>query len=205
MADDDKAVLEEAAASENDWVRARIVKRDPPTEGSLLQIAERARDMAANSLGVQHSAYAVALQNLGIYYETIENNSAKADEFFDRARAIVKDDDLPLAYGFYWLGMFHQQVNRDWARAETPLGEALAIQRRALGNDDPRLAETMIALADAKAVTGVTDAAIALTEEALRIQRAHLAPTDQAVRDTENRLAVLQNFARMEADDDGDA
>src|SRR5271157_3933811 len=46
---DDKARIEEAASSENDWVRARIIKRDPPAEGSLLKIAQRARDMAANS------------------------------------------------------------------------------------------------------------------------------------------------------------
>jgi hypothetical protein len=33
---DDIAGLEEAARSENEWVRARILKRDPPAEGSLL-------------------------------------------------------------------------------------------------------------------------------------------------------------------------
>jgi hypothetical protein len=46
---DDKAPIEEAASSENDWVRARILNQDPPPEGSLLKIAERARNMAAPS------------------------------------------------------------------------------------------------------------------------------------------------------------
>ena len=101
---DDKALIEEAASSENDWVRACIIKRDPPPEGSLLKIAERARDMAANSLGTQHSAYAVSLQNLGVYYDAIEDDTSKANEFFAQARAVLKENDLPLAYGFYWLG-----------------------------------------------------------------------------------------------------
>jgi hypothetical protein len=199
---DDTFDVAEAAASENDWVRARIIKREPPAEGSLLQIAQRARDMAANSLGEQHPAYAVALQNLGLYYDAIENDAAKANAFFARARAVVKENDLPLAYGFYWLGVFHHQVNNDDRRAEYPLAGALAIQRRALGRDDPQLAETMIALAYVRSATDL-HAAIALLEGALAIQRIHRIPTDPAIRDTEKRLAVLQRLARTEAEDGG--
>jgi tetratricopeptide (TPR) repeat protein len=198
---DDKARIEEAASSENDWVRARILKRDPPSQGSLLKIAERARDMAANSLGDQHSAYAVSLQNLGLYYDAIENDTSKANELFAQARAILKQNDLPLAYGFYWLGIFHNQVSHDAKRAETALTEALAIRRRALCSDDLQLAETMTALASAKGVQAGIHAAIALMEEALRIQRTQLAPTDQAILDTENRLAVLRTLARTQAKD----
>jgi len=87
---DDKSRIEEHARSENEWVRARILKQDPPAEGSLLKIAGRARDMAASSLGKQHSAYGVALQNLGLYYDAIENDTLKADEFFAQARAVLK-------------------------------------------------------------------------------------------------------------------
>ncbi len=199
---DDKAPIEEAASSENDWVRARIIKRDPPPEGTLLKIAERARDMAANSLGNQHPAYAVSLQNLGLYYDAIEIDTSKAKELFAQARAVVNENDLPLAYGFYWLGIFHSQVNHDATRAEAALTEALAIQRRALGSDDLQLAETMIALADAKRVwkTGI-HSAIALMEEALRIQRTQLLPTDHAILDTENRLAILQAIAHAQTED----
>ncbi|MGD0026361.1 MAG: hypothetical protein ABSC37_17370 [Xanthobacteraceae bacterium] len=50
----------------------------------MLKIAERARDMAASSLGEQHPAYAIALQNLGIYYDAIENDGSKANEFLRR-------------------------------------------------------------------------------------------------------------------------
>lgn len=53
---DDKARLEEAGRSENEWVRARILKQDLAAEGSLLKIAERARDMAANSLFCSETA-----------------------------------------------------------------------------------------------------------------------------------------------------
>jgi tetratricopeptide (TPR) repeat protein len=192
---DDKARTEEAAASENDWVRARILKQDPPAEGSLRRIAERARDMAAGSLGTRHPAYAVALQNLGIYYDAVKNDGATANEFFARARAVLNDNDLPLSYGFYWLGIFHFQVKHDAKQAEGPLTQALAIQRRALGKDDLRLADTMIALAWAKAAASGIDAAIALMEEALKIQRAKLAPTDPALQETEKRLAIFQAMA----------
>jgi hypothetical protein len=159
--------------------------------------------MAANSLGKEHSAYAVSLQNLGLYYDAIENDASNANEFFAQARAILKEHDLPLAYGFYWLGVFHHQVNHDRNRAEAALMEALAIQRRALGSDDPRLAETMIALADAKGVKTGIHSAIALMEEALAIQRAHLPPTDQAILDTEDRLAVLQTLAHTQIEGGG--
>ena len=198
---DDKALIEKAASSENEWVRARILKQDPPPEGSLLKIAERARDMAANSLGNQHSAYAVSLQNLGLYYDAIENNPSKANEFFAQARAVLKENDLPLTEGFYWLGIFHSQVSHDVKRAEPPLTEALAIQRRALGSDDLQLADTMIALAFAKDMTTGIHSAIALMEEALRIQRTQLPPTDQTILDTENRLAFLRTLAPMQTED----
>ena len=149
---DSKAEIEEAAREENDWVRARILKQDPPVEGSLLKIAERARDMAARSLGTQHSAYAVALQNLGLYYDAIENDAAKASEFFAAAREVLKDNDLPLAYGFYWLGIFHNNVTRDGKRAVAALEDALAIQRRGLDSGDPQVEKTMVALAYAHAL-----------------------------------------------------
>jgi tetratricopeptide (TPR) repeat protein len=198
---DDTAAIEEAARSENDWVRARIIRRDPPAEGSLLKIAQRARDMAANSLGTEHSACAVALQNLGLYYDAIENDSTKASELFAQARGVVKENDLPLAYGFYWLGVFHHQVSRDAARAQAALREALGIQRRALGGDDPQLAETLIALAEVTAATGDIDQAIAQMREALRIQHAQVPPNEEAVAKIEDRLSVFQALASMPADD----
>jgi len=157
---DEKAQTEEAAGSENDWVRARILKQDAPPEA---------------------------------------NHTSKANELFAQARAIVKENDLPLAYGLYWLGVFHNLVSHDTKRAEAALMEALAIQRRALGSDNLQLAETMKTLAYAKHANTGVHSAIALMEEALRIQRTQLLPTDQAVLDTENRLTILQTLARTEA------
>jgi tetratricopeptide (TPR) repeat protein len=193
---DDRAWLEKAATSENEWVRARILKQDPPAEGSLLKIAERGRDMAARALGEQHPAYAIALQNLGLYYEAIENNPAQANALFAQARAVLGGNDLPLAEGFYWLGIFHTQVSRDLTRAQPPLMEALAIRRRVLGGDDLAVAETMIALAHATDLTTTIEPAIALLEDALKIQRSKLAADDQAIRETEKRLVLLQALAR---------
>ena len=151
---DDGTQIEEAASGENDWVRARILKQDPPPDGSLLKIAERALRMAANSLGKQHAGYAIALQNLGLYYDAIENDTSKANAYFAQARAVLQENDLPLAYGFYWQGIFHNQVTRDGKRAEAALTRALTIQRRAWGSDDPRLADATIALACARDLGG---------------------------------------------------
>jgi tetratricopeptide (TPR) repeat protein len=199
----DKALIERAATSENDWVRARILKGDPPSEGSLLQISERARRMAANSLGRQHPAYAVALQNLGLYYDFIENDVSKATEFFNAARAVLKEAALPLAYGFFKLGVFHHQANHDTKRVEAALMQALAIQRRELAADDLQIADTLLALAYAKVRTSEIDASIPLMEEALRIQRARLGSTDKVVLDTEGRLALLRRVGRPQEEEDG--
>jgi tetratricopeptide (TPR) repeat protein len=196
---DDTARTEELASRENDWVRARILKQDPPVEGSLLKIAERARDMAARSLGNQHPAYAVALQNLGLYYDAIENDGSKATEFFSQARAVLNENDVALAYGFYWLGLFHLNDRHDPHRAQGPLMEALEIQRRTLGKDDLQLADTMITLAWAKAAASGIDTATALMEQALKIQRAKLPPTDPALQETEKRLAIFQAMARADS------
>ena len=195
---DDKALMEEAASNENDWVRARILKQDPPSEGSLQKIAERARDMAANSLGTKHPAFAVSLQNLGLYYDAIENNTSQANALFAQARAALKENDLPLADGFYWLGIFHDEVNHDEKRAEARLSEALAIRRRALGSDDLQLADALSALAHAKGLETGIHSAIALLEEALTIRRARLPPADRAVVNTEDRLAILRTIARTQ-------
>jgi len=199
---DDTAEIEEAARRENEWVRARILKRDPAAEGTFLKVAQRARDMAANSLGTHHWAYAVALQNLGLFYDAIENDAEQANEFFAQARAVVKEDDFPLADGFYWLGIFHHQISRDIERAQVVLREALAIQRRVLGSDDPRLADTMTALAETTAAKGAIHPAIALMQEALGIQRAQVPLNEAAVFKTEDRLGTFQAIALMQTEDD---
>src|SRR5271169_5863488 len=93
MSDTSAAKTETFASQENDWVRARILKNDPPSEGSLLQIAERALRMANDALGPQHQARGVALLNLGLYYDCIEHDDGKATELFDQARVILDKDD----------------------------------------------------------------------------------------------------------------
>jgi tetratricopeptide (TPR) repeat protein len=200
---EDKALIERAATSENDWVRARILQKDPPPEGPLLQIAERARDMAANSLGRAHSAYAVALQNLGLYYDFIENDVSKATELFNEAHAVLDENSLPLAYGFFKLGVFHYEANHDARRAEAALMQALAIQRRGLASDELDLADTLVALAYAKVRMSEIEAAVPLMEEALRIQRARLGATDRRVLDSEERLVLLRRVAHARPEDDG--
>src|SRR5690349_3023249 len=117
MMSDDKGQIEEYAKAENDWVRARILKQDPPPEGSLLEIAERARDMAANSLGTQHWGYGVALLNLGIYYDFIENNAAKAQELIKQGRAILEKSKT--GRGVYADALFHLGTARKQRKLPT--------------------------------------------------------------------------------------
>jgi tetratricopeptide (TPR) repeat protein len=201
----DKARSEQSARSENEWVRARIMKREAPAQESLLQIAERARETAGKSLGMQHPAYAVSLQNLGFYYEVIENDAAKAKDFYERARKVVA---LPLAEGLHALGIFHLQTTNDPKKAEAALTEALAIQRDALNENDYSLAETMRALADAKTRQSDFDSAIELNNEVLAIQSIHdycegggVAGT---VADTLERIQKLQTLRRAGSAGGGD-
>ena len=124
---DDKAQIEEAAKSENSWVRARIFKQDLPQIRTLLQIAERARDMAANSLGTQHSAHGGALLNLGIYYDFIEHETMKAQELFDQARTILEQTQAGASL---------------YAEALFELGTAR--KERRLPADDPKITEAYL-------------------------------------------------------------
>jgi tetratricopeptide (TPR) repeat protein len=198
----DRAKSEGLASRENEWVRTRIMKGDAPAEGSLLQIAERARDAAAKSLGTQHPAYAVSLQNLGFYYELLENDTVKANEFYERARNVLA---LPLAEGLYLLGLFHLKTREDAKRADAALNAALAIQHEALDENDLPLAETMLALADARAKQSDLDSAIELANEALRIQLIQYywegPGIPQPVADTQARLDELRALARARSAD----
>ena len=200
----DKARIEQSAKRENEWVRARIIKREAPAQGSLLQIAEQARDTAAKSLGTQHPAYAVSLQNLGLYYEIVENDSTKAKDFYEPARNIVA---FPLAEGLYLLGIFYLQSTNDPKRADAALTEALAIQRAALNENDRSLADTMMALADAKTKQSDIDSAINLNHEVLAIQNildySEGGGIAGVIADTLERIKKLSALARSQAASDG--
>jgi len=193
----DKARIEQSAKHENEWVRARIFKREAPAQESLLQMTERVRDAAAKSLGTQHPAYAVSLQNLGFYYDVVENDTAKAKDFYDRARKVVA---LSLAEGLYSLGMFHLQTPNDPKRAEAVLTEALAIQREALDKNDLPLAETLLALAEAKTKQSDFHSAIDLNYQAMEIQLIQYycegPGVAKPVADTLERIEKLQALAR---------
>lgn len=130
------ADFERAAAEENGWVRARILKNDPPAEGSLLKISERAQRMAAESLGEQHWAHGAALLNLGIYYDFIEHDAPKAMDFIGRARAILQDTETGrgmFSDALYQLGTARKERNRsedDPKTTEAYLSESLAVERK---------------------------------------------------------------------------
>jgi tetratricopeptide (TPR) repeat protein len=117
----------------------------------------------------------------------------KANEFYERARNVLA---LPLAEGLYLLGLFHLKTREDAKRADAALNAALAIQHEALDENDLPLAETMLALADARAKQSDLDSAIELANEALRIQLIQYywegPGIPQPVADTQARLDELR-------------
>jgi eukaryotic-like serine/threonine-protein kinase len=186
-----KEWYEEAAAEENNYVRAVILKQDHIEHDHAFEVAERACKMAAEALGEDHPAYAVALQNLGLYYNVVKNDAMAANDYFDKARAIVGRYHPALAETFFWLGVFHYE-SRNAEKAEDFFSEALAIQRRSLGSNHLELARTLICLALAKEVTKGPRAAVELMEEALAIQRAALPADSEEVYNTEQLLNSMR-------------
>ena len=189
-----KEWYEEAAAEENKYVRAVILKKDHFEHDDAFEVADRACKMAAETLGEDHPAYAVALQNLGLYYNAVKNDVIAAIDCFDKARAIVRRYHPALAEGFFWLGIFHYE-SRNVEKAEDFFSEALAIQRRSLGSNHLELARTLICLAYAKEVTRGSRAAVGLMEEALAIQRASLPTDSEEVYNTEQTLNSMRRRA----------
>ena len=189
-----KEWYEEAARVENQHVRAVILKKDHLEHDRALEVASRAYEMAARALGEQHPAYAVALQNIGLYYSVIGNDTITAADYFERARAVAGLYEPALVETFYWLGVFYYEV-RDAARAAEFFEEALTIQRRIPGSKDPELARTLMGLAYAKSVTQGPGAAVSLLKEALEIQEGSLPVESAEVRDTRQRLEEMQKRA----------
>jgi tetratricopeptide (TPR) repeat protein len=186
-----KEWYEEAAQVENQHVRAVILKIDHLEHGRAFEIANRAYEMAGRSLGEQHPAYAVALQNMGLYYCVIGSDTITAADFFDRARAVAGPYHPALAETFYWLGIFYYEA-RDASRAAQFFEEALAIRHRDPESKSLELAQTLIGLAHAKAITEGPDAAVSLLQEALQIQEASLPGDSAEVLDTRRRLEQMQ-------------
>jgi Tfp pilus assembly protein PilF len=186
-----KEWYEEAAKAENQHVRAVLLKKDHIEHDRAFEVASRAYEMAGRTLGEQHPAYAVALQNIGLYYCVVAGDTITAADYFDRARAVAGPHLPELAETFYWLGTFYYQA-RDARRAAEFFEEALTIQRHNLENKDPELAPTLIGLACAKAVIEGPGAAVSLLQEALQIQEASLPVESAEVRDTRRRLEEMQ-------------
>ena len=62
-----KEWYEEAAATENQHVRAVLLQKDHLKHDRAFEVANRACEMAAGALGERRPAYAVARQNIGLY------------------------------------------------------------------------------------------------------------------------------------------
>lgn len=180
---------EEAAASENDWVRAVILKPDHVAREDAFRVATRARDMARRALGDHHPAYAIALLNLGLYYDIIQNDVRKAKGFFAQAREILGENHNAIAEAIYWLGIFHYEVKEDFKRAETLFDQSVTVWRETPDSDPLQIADALICLAAAKFSMDKLRESIPVLKEALKIQSALLPPSDSRLLDTADRLA----------------
>jgi tetratricopeptide (TPR) repeat protein len=186
-----KEWYEEAAKVENQHVRAVILKKDHLEHGRAFELASRAYEMAGRALGEQHPAYAVALQNIGLYFCVIGSDTITAADYFDRAREVAGPYHAALWETFYWLGVFYYE-SRDASRAAEFFEEALTVQRHNLESKNPELAQTLIGLAYAKSVTQGPGTAVSLLQEALGIQEASLPVESAELRDTRRRLEEMQ-------------
>jgi tetratricopeptide (TPR) repeat protein len=139
--------VDQAASSENEWVRAVILKPGHEMQDEALEIATRARDMAGRALGEDHPLYAEAVQNVGVYYSALAGDPATAEEHFDQARRVVGPYHPVLLLSFYFLGMFHAEAG-DADQARRYLGEALTILRHEGHPDDPRVDQVRALLAE---------------------------------------------------------
>jgi tetratricopeptide (TPR) repeat protein len=187
----DKAMYEEAAKSENEWVRAVILKPNHPAKDDALEVATNARDMAGRALGKTHPAYAEAIQNLGLYYSVIEKDDQKAEKFFEKARAVVGQFHPVLSRTFYFLGLYFEEAG-DGAKAEHFFAEAMAIVKREGYAYDPRVAQMLAKLADIKLAANDRNDALKLLNQAAEIQQAVLPPNNTDRKATEKKLKLLQ-------------
>jgi tetratricopeptide (TPR) repeat protein len=169
-----KEWYEEAAKQENEWVRAVIMKPNPVNrllQSDALQIATRASDMAGRALGKFHPSYAEALQNIGVYYSALGDETEKANEYFDRARTVVGPYHPVLSRSFYFLGRYHLDSGK-LEQAEVFLNEALGILRRTGYPLDPRIADVLTMLARIKTAQKEFHEATACREEVAYIEEA---------------------------------
>jgi hypothetical protein len=193
MAEEDLREIEGFAREENNWVRARILKKEhanhPEQPGDL---AERAARMANDSLGERHPAHGVALLNLGIFHEFVQSDTTSAEEFFRRGREILGQDHPEVGEAFFKLAVFLLQEKHDPARADRLFQRALEVRRHTADADPLALADCLIGLASAKVQNDDLAAARPLMGEAAAIQTRCLPEGDERLLYTLGRLQALK-------------
>jgi len=146
ISDDERQRLRAYGVEENQWVRARILKQDPPPEG-LLAAVERACCMAANSFGVRDPIYDEALLNRALYYDVAENDEARAAACLAEARTVLGESSVEMAISLYLSGLFHFQARHDLEKAERLIAQSLAMFKQCLGEGSRPVADCLDVLA----------------------------------------------------------
>lgn len=185
-----KEWYEIAAMMENHHVRAGIVNREPYDAKELLGVAQRALESAQSALGENHPRAAEAMQNLGFYYVAIKKEPERGTDYFQKARALAGDRNPVLAQTYYCLGIYWYK-ERNAVKAEEVLREALAIQQEDPNAEPEDLAQTLLMLSYATAVTSGVVAAINWAQKAVQFLSAK-APGSELMEDIKNRMNDLR-------------
>lgn len=137
-----------------------------------------------HELGVAYSNQGVLLGALGKQQEATEAFLQALDGL------TAEQDPLRFAQVLHNLGVHLTEMD-DAARATTLLEQALDVRRRALGDDDPRLPKTLLALARAYDEAGEADRALPFAREAYTRGQRHLAPGQADLEQIKTTLASL--------------
>jgi len=145
-------------------------------------LAQRALDSAQRDLGPEHATVVMSLSMLAQLYDQLKDPN-KAEGFYLRALTIAEKPNPGLQPEF--IATLHNGIGRvyeakgDYLRAEKSYQQALEIQQKALGPNDPQLAGTLTNLGVLYQEKGDYERAETLLKRALALRENLKEPTDE--------------------------
>ena len=165
------------------------------SEVKASEILDRGASRVHTELAGQPAVQATLLDTLGAAYRNLGLYSKAIPlvrDSIEKRLALPGDHAAELAMSRSHLGeilSLHGEEG-EYEEAGRLLTDALAVQRRTLGNDSAQVADTLAALADLKSFTGKYDEGQPLIEEALRIRRKLYGELNSDVASSLNDLGV---------------
>jgi len=162
---------------------------------AVLAMAERAVDLKQGAYPAGHPAIATSLMQLANLLNE-RRECSRALDVYDRAIAILQvHEDLQseLAVVLSSCGVAYRRLGR-YEEAQRNYEQALAIQERVLGADQPGLASTLNNLANISIQFGDYSQARRAHERALAIREHHFGPDHEWVGETLNNLSTVLGY-----------